>query len=147
MVKDKHNDLFNGMGMTIDGIVHLSPAETFELCKTGALIVDIRENYEIAARCFAVKKILYIPHRSLSENYSGIPRDIPVILADCVGLRSKDHAIALKMKGYDNVANLIGGITEWEKDGLPLIIDRDEQYNGQCACMLTSKRGRVRFKK
>jgi len=42
----------------------------------------------------------------------------------------------LLKKGFSNLANLAGGIVDWERDGLPLRIDRTEQLDGSCVCQL-----------
>jgi hypothetical protein len=44
--------------------------------------------------------------------------------------------IFLINKGQSNIANLAGGIIEWDRDGLPLVINKREQLSGSCACQL-----------
>jgi rhodanese-related sulfurtransferase len=65
-----------------------------------------------------------------------LPDDIPVIVADSVGLRSHEAMEFLLSKGFDNIANLAGGIVEWESDGLPIKKDITEQLDGSCVCQL-----------
>jgi hypothetical protein len=51
-------------------------------------------------------------------------------------LRSHEVMEFLLLKGFTNIANLAGGIVEWEQDGLPLKIDITEQLSGSCVCQL-----------
>ena len=39
------SDLFKDKGFMIEGILHLSPIETYELCKKGVILVDVRDSY------------------------------------------------------------------------------------------------------
>jgi len=65
-----------------------------------------------------------------------IANDIAVILADSTGIHSHEAFIILKDAGYGNIANLAGGIVEWERDGLPIKVDYMEQLDGSCTCQL-----------
>jgi rhodanese-related sulfurtransferase len=72
----------------------------------------------------------------LPQNYKSLPIDVPVIVADSVGLRSHEAMIFLRNKGFGNIANLAGGIVDWERDGLPLKRDITEQLDRSCICQL-----------
>jgi rhodanese-related sulfurtransferase len=98
------NDFFKNIGLQINGIIHLSPKEAYQACIDGALIVDVREEFEILAKQFDVKNIIYIPKSVFKENYKTLPKDKAVIIADAVGLRSKEAVIFLQEKGYNNIA-------------------------------------------
>ena len=114
--------------------------ETFEAVCKGAFIVDIREDYEIAIKKFSVPNIIKIPNSTFTENFSELPKDKPIIIADSVGLRSKKIVKFLIDNGYSLVANLNGGIVDWEKDKLPMNIDKDELLTGSCLCHLRPKK-------
>ena len=43
--------------------------------------------------------------------------------------------------GYDNVANMAGGIVDWERDGLPLTTDINNRLSGSCMCQLKAREG------
>jgi 3-mercaptopyruvate sulfurtransferase SseA len=43
--------------------------------------------------------------------------------------------------GYDNVANMAGGIIDWERDGLPLTTDISSRLSGSCMCQLKAREG------
>jgi rhodanese-related sulfurtransferase len=74
--------------------------------------------------------------KEIENYYHHLPTDRPVIIADAVGIHSKEVVEFLQGKGYSNVANLAGGIHDWERDGLPLIVDKDQTMTGGCMCQL-----------
>ena len=130
------NTIFPGKGLLIAGIVHLSGSEALQAARAGALLVDLRSPLETDYKKFAVPEVRYIPFEEIGERMTEIPRDRPVILADSVGLRSKDAVKYLMDQGFTNLANLNGGILDWEHDGLPLVIDLNKQLSGSCTCRL-----------
>ncbi|NLI74855.1 MAG: rhodanese-like domain-containing protein [Candidatus Riflebacteria bacterium] len=134
------NPFFQPYGLHIGGVIHLSPREAFELLPKGALIVDVREPMEMNGKSFAVEDVVLLPYSHLAEEFATLPRDRPLILADSVGLNSKQAVLFLKEHGFSEIANLNGGIIDWEKDGLPTDIDDDEVLIGQCACKLRPKK-------
>jgi rhodanese-related sulfurtransferase len=130
------NGYFNGKGLRIAAMVHLSGGEALQAARDGALFVDLRSSLETDYKKFDVPEVKYIPFEELSERIAEIPCDRPVIVADSVGLRSKDAVKILLEQGYTNVANLNGGILDWEHDGLPITVDLDKQLSGSCTCRL-----------
>jgi hydroxyacylglutathione hydrolase len=126
--------------MVINGIRHLSPRESLEAIKDGAILVDVRPEVLTWMKTFDVEGIIYCPHIEFVKHFENIPRDKAVILADAVGLRSKECIEILMKNGYRQVANMSGGIMDWEQDGLPLLKDRGRELNGPCLCMLRPKK-------
>jgi hypothetical protein len=60
-----------------------------------------------------------------------------MIFADAAGLHSKEAVLLLMEKGFTGrIANMAGGLIEWERDELPLIIDKTEKLSGSCMCQL-----------
>lgn len=119
------------------GIINLTPKDAYVLAKEGKSIsVDVREQSFTAYKQFDVPSVIYCPISSLLENVNIIPNDIPVILADSTGIHSHEAFIILQKAGYENIANLAGGLVEWERDGLPIKIDDMEQLDGSCTCQL-----------
>lgn len=133
---------FQKIEFVIDNIINVTGNQVNELCKTGAVLVDIREEYDTVARQFDVENLLLLPYSVFKDHYDKLPRDITLIIADGVGTRSKDTVIFLKSKGFDNVVNLAGGIVDWVKAGNKVIKNKKEMLHGQCACMLKSNSGR-----
>lgn len=134
---------YQNIGNKIDDIIHIGVKEVLELFKNeNVYLVDIREEYETAARQFDVIRVIFSPRSELNENYNSLPKDCLLIIADSVGLRSKEAVIFLKEKGFKHVLNLAGGIVDWERSGHSVIINPAETLHGQCACMLRSNTGR-----
>lgn len=120
--------------------MHLSPKESLEAIREGALLVDVRPEPLTWIKTFDVDEIIYCPHQQFSSHYDKIPRDRDIILADSVGLRSKECVEILMKNGYIKVANMAGGITDWEHDGLPILKEKGRELNGPCLCMLRPKK-------
>lgn len=105
----------------------------------GGLFIDLRDSIESDYKKFDVPEVRYIPADELESRLPEIPRDRPVIVADSVGLRSREAVKLLASKGWENVANLNGGILDWEHDGLPLKVDDSKKLSGSCTCRLRRK--------
>jgi rhodanese-related sulfurtransferase len=129
---------FNNYGQKINGILHLSPREANELCRKGAILLDLRLELLFKSKRFDVPEMLHCHNDEIEDYYHHLPTDRPVIVADAVGIHSKEVVQFLQSKGYTNVANLAGGIHDWERDGLPITIDADETLTGGCMCQLRS---------
>ena len=124
-------------GFVSSGFLNLTAREAYkEATENNAIILDVRELRLIGYKNFDVPKVINIPNSTLAENYKSLPKDIPLIVADSVGLRSHEAMVFLQSKGFKNIANLAGGIVDWERDGLPLKKDVTEQLDGSCVCQL-----------
>lgn len=124
-------------GFISSGFLNLSASEAYkEATENEAVILDVREIKFTGYKRFDVPSVINMPNSTLSEKYNGLPTDVPLIVADTVGLRSHEAMEFLIGKGYKNVANLAGGIVDWERDGLPLKKDITEQLDGSCICQL-----------
>lgn len=132
-------DFFQNIGMRSSGMLHLSPNETYELCQKGAIIVDVREEYMNRFKMFDVDELLFCPYSILKNNYQDFPKDKALIFADATGIHSKEAVLFLQEKGFENIANMAGGLVEWERDKLPLRKDKSERLTGSCACMLRKR--------
>lgn len=133
MINQKY---FEGKGFEYHGITHLAPKVAFEMCRDGALMIDVRENYHSFLHTIDVQQLFYCPASELDAHLDHIPCDIPVIIADAAGLRSVEVVNKLKNKGFDNIASMAGGILEWVRNGLPVIQNKKERMSGSCMCML-----------
>lgn len=103
-------------------IKELNPAEVAGYLDSGALLIDVREHDEIARMAFDVNALENIPYSTFDENYDGIRRDGPVILACQHGIRSLRAAQFLVVQGWDEskVFSLKGGIEVWKRDKQPV---------------------------
>jgi rhodanese-related sulfurtransferase len=138
--------LFDNYGFVSNGILNVSPGEAFELCGKGAVVVDVREEYLNNFKNFDVPEILFIPISKLEQKLSELPKEKYLIFADTVGLRSKEAVVLLKDKGFIKIANMAGGIVDWERDGLPLKTNIEERLSGSCMCQLKPREGRKRLR-
>ena len=128
---------FFSHGFISSGFLNLTPREAYtEATENNAILLDVREERLTGYKYFNVPKVIKMPKSTIADNYKYLQRDVPIIIADSVGLRSHEAMEFLINKGFSNLANLAGGIVDWERDGLPLRIDRTEQLNGSCVCQL-----------
>lgn len=94
---------------------------TLMMNKDEAVIVDIREKKE-----FAEGKItgsVHIPFDSLKERSVELKKfeNKQIILVDKMGQHSGMAAKLLKTEGFENVARMSGGISEWKSSNMPLV--------------------------
>ncbi|HBX51810.1 MAG: hypothetical protein A2275_18270 [Bacteroidetes bacterium RIFOXYA12_FULL_35_11] len=132
-------NFFNDVGFEIKGIRHLSAREAMELITKGAVLIDLRDDFLTAMKLFDVPNYIICPLSTLDENIESLPKDKPLIVSDATGLKSKIAVEKLTSAGFV-VANLAGGIMDWERDGYPVKKDPAAQLSGQCACMLKPMR-------
>lgn len=124
-------------GFFSSGFLNLSAREAYlEATENDAVILDVRETRLTGYKNFDVPVVINIPLSTLPDNYNNLPSDTLLIVADSVGLRSHEAMVFLTGKGFKNLANLAGGIVDWEVDGLPLKKDITEQLDGSCVCQL-----------
>lgn len=128
-------DFFAQRGFEISGLRHLSAREAIAAIAEGAVLLDLRDEFQTGMKTFKVEQTIFCPLEFLESNLDALPRGIPLITADATGLHSKEAALLLIREGFI-AANLAGGIMDWERDGFPVSFDPKEQLSGQCPCML-----------
>ena len=128
--------LFDNYSFVSCGILNVSPHEASELCGKGAVIIDVRDEYLNNFKKFDVQEILFLPLSKLLQKLSELPQDKSLIFVDTAGLRSKEAVVLLKDKGFIKIANMAGGIVDWERDGLPIKTNIEERLSGSCMCQL-----------
>ena len=133
---------WTNVGFTSHGVRNLTPKETFKLCSEGAIIVDVRESYLNNFKMFNVGNVIYLPYSELASSFSDLPHDKLLIFADAVGLRSRDGVLFMTEHGFSNAFNMVGGIVDWERDGLPLTTDINNRLSGSCMCQLKARETR-----
>jgi len=132
--------LFRNTGFFSGDVFNLTPKQAFVLCQQGAVIIDVREEALACFKMFSVPEVIYCPFSMLEDTYEDLPGDKPLIFADAAGLHSKEAVKLLMNKGLVNmIANLAGGLVEWERDGLPLVTDKSEALSGPCMCQLRTR--------
>lgn len=134
---------FAGRGMVIQGLRFLSPREALAALQDGALLVDLRSDELVEMKAFHVTEALHVPHRELLDQVQRLPADRPLLLADSSGVFTKDAAHFLVDHGFQEVACLNGGMLAWEQEGLPLDSDPAALLQGECACVMRSRKQRT----
>lgn len=87
------------------------------------LFLDARESKEYAVS--RIKNALHIGYDHFdSTKLMNISKDRRIVVYCSVGYRSEKIAEKLSAAGYDNVANLYGGIFEWVNQGNPVFNDK-----------------------
>lgn len=133
-------NIFEGKGIIINGYIHLSPAEAYACCEAGAIIIDVREAFMSSIKTFHVSEIFILPLKQLSERINELPKDKYLIFADATGVKSKPAMEFAAESGFTHVANLAGGLLEWERDGLPVLSYQKVIVSGHNRCEFVPKK-------
>lgn len=96
----------------------VGPTDAQDLLRSGALLVDVREQREWDAG--HAPKAKHHPLRGLHASSDRLPRDRSVVVVCRSGNRSTRATRVLTKVGFDAV-NLTGGMTAWKAAGLPLV--------------------------
>jgi rhodanese-related sulfurtransferase len=136
-------NLFANIGFSSTGMFNLTPREAKEVCDKGAVLVDVRAPEMSYHKTFDVPQVIRCPKSILEETYTGLPAEAHLVFADSAGLHSREAVLFLCKKGFHNIANLAGGLVEWERDGLPLVINSSEALHGACMCMLRKSKSQT----
>lgn len=94
----------------------VGPDEADGLIRAGALLLDVREDYEWDAG--HVAGAVHIPLGQVAERADELPGSRQVVVVCRSGVRSAQAAAFLTASGVDAV-NLAGGMRAWAAAGLP----------------------------
>jgi hydroxyacylglutathione hydrolase/adenylyltransferase/sulfurtransferase len=98
--------------------VDVDPDRARALIESGEVqVVDVREPYEWEAGRIAGAR--HIELERLASEAGTLERDRPVLFYCRLGARSGMAASAFRRAGFD-AYSMDGGLTEWDKRGLPL---------------------------
>jgi rhodanese-related sulfurtransferase len=100
-------------------VKEICPTITQAYVKKGALLVDVREEHEVAELSFDVPSILNIPLSEFDNRYLEIPNDQTVVMVGN-GEGSLRAAGFLINHGYSHVLNMKHGIVRWVQKGFPI---------------------------
>ena len=92
-----------------------------------AVLLDVREVPEFHE--VRVPGSLFIPMSELGARADEVPKDRPVLVLCAAGSRSQQVTGYLREQGWDDVGNVAGGITAWERMGLA--VDRGPVREGE----------------
>lgn len=99
-------------------VKEVSAEEAAARKKAGAILVDVRETGEWKSGHIA--GAIHIPLGQLSRRAGEIDRTREVIAVCLSGSRSASAARSLEKLGFANVSSLAGGMSAWQRRGLPI---------------------------
>ena len=102
----------------------ITPTETVELVKSGAILLDVRTPKEYQDG--HIENAKNVPLQDLiAASAQGLPEDHnKTIVTICgVGKRSLNALLLLKAQGYERVKSADGGMQAWKSGGFPLQIN------------------------
>jgi rhodanese-related sulfurtransferase len=109
--------------------VDIDPQQANEFLQEGALMVDVREPWELVE--LRVPGALHIPLMQLPARSAELPRDRTLVFLCRSGARSHTAARILLAAGHADAMNLQGGILAWHHAGLPTKSGPLEDDDGQ----------------
>ncbi len=92
----------------------VTPQRAVELAESGALLIDVRRQYEWEAGRIAGAR--HVEMNDLANNAESVPRDRAVVFYCRSGSRSALAAAAFRQAGWD-AYNLEGGLHAWVDQG------------------------------
>ncbi len=124
---------------TLNGVNHIEPMPAANaLANENALLVDVREPEELEIMHFdSDVEFINLPMSAIADRFEELPKDRPLIIACNNGERSVKIVNLLNYQGYTNALNLDGGILQWNRDGLSLVL-RDDILHDEGGCGSTS---------
>lgn len=96
------------------------PTTTRRLLAEGALLVDVRERSEIERLAFDVPETVVMPLSEFELRFAELPRDRQLVMVCQTGARSLKATYFLMYQGFEQVANMEGGIFKWASKGFPI---------------------------
>ncbi len=112
----------------------ICPTTTKGKIEEGALIVDVRETFEVNELAFDVPNIVNIPLSDFENRFQEIPKDKEIVMVCKSGARSLRTTYFLMNNGYENVFNMRDGIEKWVKKGFPTKGNVNSIENGGSSC-------------
>lgn len=104
------------LNYTFAGIWEITP-QSLEEVHGKIQIIDVREPIEYNGPMGHIADSKLIPLGELEAKIGEINPDIPIITVCRGGGRSAQATVILKKAGFNNVANLAGGMLRWRSEG------------------------------
>ena len=124
------------MSFSVGSHLLYTPQETLRRCLEGSIMLDVRPDILCTYKAFGVPELLYCRWQELDQFIDRLPEDREIIVADSSGIQGREAMELLIGRGFKKVAGLAGGMIEWERDGLPLLLDNQARLSGSCMCQL-----------
>ncbi len=86
------------------------------------LVLDVREPWEVSTASIQpvadapAFDVLYMPMQSIPQRLAELPQDRPIACLCHHGMRSQNVAAFLLNQGFEQVANISGGIDAWSRE-------------------------------
>ncbi|WP_165253370.1 rhodanese-like domain-containing protein [Paludisphaera soli] len=106
-------------------------AAKLEAEKGRPFVLDVRTDSEWDAG--RIEGAHHIHGGLQEERYAEIPRDRPVAVVCGTGYRASIASSFLKREGYEDVTNVLGGMSAWKAAGLPTVKDRSPEREKTCS--------------
>ena len=103
--------------MTYAGIPRVDP-EWVATHRDQVHVLDVRQQEECGNG--VIPGAICVELDQVRERASELPADRPIVTVCRSGTRSGQAAVILKQAGFTQVANVVGGMLEWEELSLPL---------------------------
>lgn len=100
-------------------IREISPAEFQSRQAAGAVLVDVRDDWELAIA--RVPGVVHIPMSQIARRLDELDPDRETVVICRSGGRSLAVARFLEQQGFRSVANLAGGVLAWSREVDPSI--------------------------
>ncbi len=85
------------------------------------VIIDVRSDTEYAGGHIRDAINIDFNSSSFKDEISQLDKDITYIVYCRTGLRSAAARMTMEEAGFKHVINMTGGISNWEKDELPVV--------------------------
>jgi hydroxyacylglutathione hydrolase len=113
-------DAWSAAGRATGSVPQITAADLREsLSHDAVTLLDVRNQTEWAGG--HIDGARHIPLGYLADRLDQIPRTRPIVVQCAAGARSAIGASLLRARGVEPVINLIGGIGEWRRAGLPTV--------------------------
>lgn len=111
-----------GQVMGGTAVKNTTPAELQEKVKSKqpVLILDVRQPEEYAHDGH-IKGSRLMPLGTLRNRMNELPKDTPIVCVCRSGARSRTACEQLSREGFEDVANMGGGMIAWKRSRLPFI--------------------------
>jgi len=100
----------------------VSPQELVNLVnKEGAVVLDVRDSKEFASG--HIVDALNVPHTALESRLAELEKykEKPVTIVCKMGQHAGAAGTVLRKAGFASVTRLVGGMTEWRNQNLPVV--------------------------
>jgi sulfur dioxygenase len=104
---------------TFAGIWEIQP-EALEENVARVQLVDVREPDEFVGPLGRIRGAKLMPLGQLPARVGELARDRPVVAVCRSGARSANASVLLQKAGFNDVANLAGGMLRWRAEGYPV---------------------------